>query len=118
MAMLWGADSWLSRVIWNASSAGAVIDAVENLRSLATTTIASPAGAEAAGADAAGTDAAGLGVELPDPLAQAAVMTARATRPRLRTRGFIGSGLLFGRVAGRSRPRHGVRRRHPRRGGR
>src|SRR5688500_13021290 len=95
MATLWGAASWLSRVIWNASSAGAVIAAVENLRSLATTTIASPAGAEAAGAEAAG-----LGVEPPDPLAQAAVMTARATRPRLRTRRFIGSGLLVGRAAG------------------
>src|SRR5687768_14095210 len=112
MAMLWGADSWLSRTIWNASSAGAVIVAVENLRSLATTTIASPAGAEAAGPDAAG-----LGVEPPDPLAQAAVMTARATRPRLRTRHFIGWGLLVGRAGrDRSRPRHGVRRRHPRRG--
>ena len=38
------------------------------------------------------------GVEPPDPPEQAAVMTARATRPRPRTRRFIGSGLL-GRVA-------------------
>src|SRR5687768_6558858 len=102
MATLWGADSWLSRVIWNASPAGAVIDAVENLRSLATTTIASPAGAdaagaEAAGADATGADAAGLEVEPPE---QAAVTAARATRPRLRRRRFIGSGLLVGRAAG------------------
>src|SRR5687768_16266589 len=100
MAMLWGADSWLSRVIWNAAPAGAVIDAVENLRSLATTTIASPAGADAAGADAAGADAAGLAVVPPDPPEQAAATAARATRPRLRTRRFIGSVLLVGRAAG------------------
>src|SRR5688500_19367902 len=94
MAMLWGCESWLSRTIWNGSSAGAVIDAVENLRSLATTTIASPAGAEAAGAEAAGAEAAGAEAEAPDPPEQAALMTARATRPGPRTRRFIGSDSL------------------------
>src|SRR3990170_2752166 len=101
--MLWGADSWLSRTIWNDSSAGAAIDAVENLRSLATTVIAPPAGAEAAGAEAAG-----LAVG-PDPPEQAAVMVARATRHRPRTRRFIGSGLLIGLARGRDDPGRGVR---------